>query len=49
MTAMLAILAVYIQTSSEAALMTGGANYTIPIATLYMISHMRINQNAKTE
>ena len=41
MTAMLAILAVYIQTSSEAALMTGGANYTIPIATLYMISRMK--------
>lgn len=40
MTAMLAILAIYIQTSAEAALMTGGANYTIPISTLYMLSRI---------
>lgn len=44
MMAMVAILAVYIQTSSEAALMTGGSNYTIPIAALYMLLYTEFDR-----
>lgn len=47
MMAMVAILAVYIQTSSEAALMTGGSNYTIPIAALYMLLYTEFDRKKK--